>query len=366
LLGLFGLFALGLLAVRDRNRRSLAVLVLTATYFVTQVAFNLLYAIGDIYVFYIPAYLVWVSWMAVGVWAILLDAVWLFQSAGERARRWTIGVGAVLAAVVLLTFAYRSAVVFWPRVQAATDNSARDSWDALLNSDLPQDAVLVSNDRDEMVPLWYLTHVDGVRPDLAGLFPLIQPGPAWSDVVRVTDSALQTGRPVVLVKPMPGLELGYDLAAVPGQAAGRLGPPVRVTPLPKASPVHTAEAQYGQTIRLLGYDFDPQPLRAGQPAEVTLYWEPLREMHEDWTTFVQIVSPAGEKVAQSDHRPGGAFYPASLWPVGAQVRDVHRLAVAPGALPGTYQVVAGLYVQDKSGLRQLAEPQVIGEVPLAQ
>ena len=89
-------------------------------------------------------------------------------------------------------------------------------------------------------------------------------------------------------------------------------------------------------------------------------------MSEDWTTFVQIVSPGGEKVGQSDHRPGGAFFPASLWPAGAQLRDVHELTVAPGAPPGSYQIVAGLYVQDKAGLRQLAEPQVVGEVQLAQ
>ena len=181
LLGALGLIALLVLAVRDRNRRSWAVLALTGGFFVTQVAFNLLYAIGDIYVFYIPAYLVWVLWMASGAWAIVLLAAWLFTGAGERARRWAVTAAGVLAFIVLVAFAYRSAVVFWPRVQAATDDSARTAWEALLKSDLPQDAVLISNDRDEMVPLWYLTYVEGLRSDLTGLFPL---DPARLSLVR--------------------------------------------------------------------------------------------------------------------------------------------------------------------------------------
>ena len=89
-------------------------------------------------------------------------------------------------------------------------------------------------------------------------------------------------------------------------------------------------------------------------------------MNEDWTTFVQLVAPSGEKVAQSDHRAGGEFYPTSLWPAGAQLRDAHTLAVSPGAAPGTYQLIVGLYIPTDKGLRRLADPQVVGEVQLSQ
>ena len=40
---------------------------LTGLTYVTTVAFNLVYTIGDIYVLYIPSYLVIVLWMAVGM-----------------------------------------------------------------------------------------------------------------------------------------------------------------------------------------------------------------------------------------------------------------------------------------------------------
>jgi hypothetical protein len=41
-------------------RRSPSLLALTGLAFLAVVVFNLLYAIGDIFVFYIPAYFIWI------------------------------------------------------------------------------------------------------------------------------------------------------------------------------------------------------------------------------------------------------------------------------------------------------------------
>lgn len=366
LLGAIGLAALVFVSVRSRSWRGWAALTLTGAFFLVQVAFNLFYAIGDIYVFYIPAYLAWVLWMAVGAWAVTQVVAWLFSSLEEQSRRWLFAAAAVLAFVVLATFAFRSAFVFWPKVQRATDDSARRAWDALLSSDLPKGAILVSNDRDEITPLWYLTYVEGRRNDLTGLFPLIKPGEEWENVVRVTDAALQTGRPVYLVKPMPGLEIKYDLAQLPGQGVGPLGPAVRVDPLPPVGPAHRLDIVYGDTVVLVGYEVVPEPLVAGEPAQITLYWDPLREMKEDWTTFVQVIDKTGNKAGQSDHRPGGVYYPSSLWSVGERLRDTHTLNVAPGATRGTNQLIVGLYVQDGEDLRRLGSPSPAGEVKVSR
>lgn len=362
ILGALGLVTLVLLAVRGRNARGWAVLALTGVFFLTQVAFNLFYAIGDIYVFYIPAYLVWLIWMAFGAWGLVLVVARLLEGTSERHAVLWRGAATVLALAVLLAFAYRSAVEFWPKVQRATDNSARQSWEALLESGLPQDAIVVSNDRDEMVPLWYLTYVEGRRTDLTGLFPLIQPGPAWSDVGAVTDSALATGRPVVLVKPMPGLEVKYDLQPLAGEQHGRLGPAVAVKKRSAVAPAHGSDAVFGDTIRLLGYDVDPQPLGAGQEARVTLYWQPLRSGGDDWTTFVQVLNATGDKVAQSDHVPGGAFYPTSLWRASDRLADSHVITLPDDPGPGPYRLLVGLYKRNGSDLQQLGQPQVVGEI----
>ena len=111
---------------------------------------------------------------------------------------------------------------------AAHDRSqdvTAQAWDALLAQPIPQDAILVTNDRDEMMPQWYLKYVEGRRADLTGLFPLIQPGPEWADVGAVTDQALRSGRPVYLIKPMDGLEVRFKLATGGRAGAGRRGRP---------------------------------------------------------------------------------------------------------------------------------------------
>ena len=56
------------------------------------------------------------------------------------------------------------------------DTSAQDWWNALLAANPPKGAMLISNDRDEMMPLWYMQQVEGQRTDLAGVFPLLLAG----------------------------------------------------------------------------------------------------------------------------------------------------------------------------------------------
>ncbi len=49
----------------------------------------------------------------------------------------------------------------------------------------------------------------GVRPDLVGLFPGLQPGDEWANVGQVISRALRTGQPVYAIKQMPGLSVKF-------------------------------------------------------------------------------------------------------------------------------------------------------------
>ncbi len=203
---------------------------------------------------------------------------------------------------------------------------------------------LITNDRDEIAPQWYLRYVTGQRPDLTGLFPLIQPGSAWSDVAAVTEQALATGRPVVLIKPMPGLEVKFDLTPVPGGVADGLGALVRVEGLAAQGRLAQASgAVFGDRLRLVAHEARPPTVIAGQTVQVILEWAPLQPLEHDYTTFVQLLNADGAVVGQSDHRPGGVYYPTSLWRVGDRLRDAHQIAVAADPGPGPYALLVGLY-----------------------
>ena len=74
-----------------------------------------------------------------------------------------------------------------------------------------------------------------------------------------------------------------------------------------------------------------------------MYWQPLRTLPANYTSFVQLLSPDGSKAAQSDHLVGGVFYPTSLWQPGETLLDRHTLDVPAGAPPGPYQLFVGMY-----------------------
>jgi hypothetical protein len=319
-------------------RRQWPLLWLTGASFALLTAFNLFYTIGDIAVFYIPSYLIACVWIgAAGAWLAGIAAAVVNRRWADR------GAGAGLAVALLL--AALPVTLLLSQVSAqdrSQDNAAADGWRALLAANPAPDAILVSNDRDELMPLWYLQQVEGVRPDLAGVFPLLLPEQGWLDVGQVVDSALSTGRPVYLIKPMPGLELVAELGQPePAGLTPVLGPAVT------GPPTFAQEAVIGDAVHVLGFDVQ----RAGETLQIDLHWQPLRPLEADYTSFVQLLTANGDRIAQSDHQAGGVYYPTSLWQpddaawssLGASLRDRHILTLPADAPPGPYQLLVGMY-----------------------
>jgi hypothetical protein len=173
-----------------------------------------------------------------------------------------------------------------------------------------------------------------VRPDLAGVFPLLLAEPGWLDVGQAVDSALSTGRPVYLIKPMPGLDAKVEL----GQPDPSGLTPV-LEPAVTGPPVFAEDVVIGDAVRLLGFDVQP----SGDAVQIDLFWQPLRPLEADYTSFVQVLAANGDKIAQSDQQAGGVYYPTSLWQPGDTLRDRHTLTLPAGAPPGPYQLLVGMY-----------------------
>jgi hypothetical protein len=219
---------------------------------------------------------------------------------------------------------------------------------------------LISDDRNDIMPLWYLQYVEGRRPDLLGLFALITP--EYPTLGQVLDLGQSTGRPLYLSKAMPGIEVkvevgekveageGVEVWQVLGPAAGE-------------APAYPREAQLGEALALAGYDRAPRSPAPGEELAVGLYWETLAPMEEAYHSFVHLLGPEGEVVAQSDHQPGGVYLPTNLWQPGERLKDEHVLAVPPEAAEGVYQMVAGMYALGGEGsLVPLGEPILLGRL----
>jgi hypothetical protein len=236
-------------------------------------------------------------------------------------------------------------VTNYPAVNQHGNTLASIRWQEILQEPLPEGAVLLSNDRNEMMPMWYYQFVEQQRPDLIGLFPLIVSDPAYADVGRLLDQALISQRSVFLVKPMDGLNLKADIIPVGSVYEAR---PVSMNPTHKLA-VELAGAG-DQTVRLIGYDLNSNPVTPGATLDVTLYWEVAQDLIADFTSYIHVVGPAGERLTQSDHLPGGVYYPSSLWQPGEILRDRHTLTIPESAQEGTYRLVAGMYHQPQPGI----------------
>jgi hypothetical protein len=239
-------------------------------------------------------------------------------------------------------------------VDQSGNTRARARWEEILTEPLPPDAVLVSNDRNNMMPMWYFQYVDGVRQDLLGLFPLITPD--YPTLGHVVDLALGTGRPLYLIKEMPGIDVKVQTVAE-GPLWRVLGPAV------EGEPEFSHDASLADAVALVGYDLSPQSPRPGEALGVSLYWEALQPLEDQYHTFAHLLDAQGQKVAQSDRQPGGVYYPTTLWRPGERLRDDHTLTIPADAPAGVYSLVAGMYAFAADGtLEPLGEPVVVGQM----
>jgi 4-amino-4-deoxy-L-arabinose transferase-like glycosyltransferase len=347
--------------IRLVARSCWATLALTGLTYLAVVAFNLVYTIGDIFVLYIPSYLIVVLWLAVGVGTlieILAKAVTGVSSRHSDSETSSTKRLATQTGIVVVIILFLLPLGMGARHYADLDQSqntrARERWEAILSEPPPSEAVLISNDRNNIMPMWYFQYVEGIRPDLLGLFPLITT--EYLTLGQVLDLALDTGRPVYLIKEMPGIEVKARVAAE-GDLWRVEGPAV------EREPGYPRGENLGDAVRLVGYDRAPRSPQPGTDLLVSLYWEPLHPLETDYHSFVHLLDAERQVVAQSDQQPGGAYYPASLWQPGERLRDDHLLAL-PADLPvGVYRLLAGMYdLVEDGALEPLGDAVVIGQV----
>ena len=304
-------------------------LILIALSYTAYVAFNLLYAIGDVEVLYIPSYLLITPLIGIGLVSL--------TDAASKMKVHHIRHGVILLSLILPVWTF---IQNLPRVDRSSDNAAATLWQPILQRPIPFGAILISNDRDEMMPLWYYQYVEGQRGDLLGLFPRIVGDPVYEDIGGVLDEAMGSNRPVFLIKQMQGLEVKVQL-----ENEEEMSPLVKVVGLAaNRVPQYQLDDRLSGLVRLIGYDISPPAIHPGNAVIVQLYWEPLQEIQYDYTTFVHLTDEEGNLITQSDHRPGGVYYPTSLWKQGERLLDVHTMALPITVEPGEYRLWVGMYL----------------------
>jgi len=141
---------------------------------------------------------------------------------------------------------------------------------------------------------------------------------------------------------------GMSLDVVDEQGRKRLGIVgevrlVRIEP-PEYLSQYAVDFELGGKVALRGYDLLQHSVQAGQTVTVTLYWQGLTPMEEDYTAFVHLVDVEENIVAQHDKQPLGGDWPTSAWQPGETVPDTYTLEIPAQTPAGTYQLRVGLYL----------------------
>ena len=173
---------------------------------------------------------------------------------------------------------------------------------------------------------------------------MAEASPRFAAVMLPLDTALPNGR--------------YQIAAAhPDQAAicGWLARPTAGCVLGDVEISGVAlpdnALNFEDKIALLSVDLPTVTLTPGGQLAVTLNWQALSAMAENYTVFVQLLDENDRLVGQVDAWPLQGTYPTSQWRPGETVRDPYLVQLDAHMPPGPYRLIVGWYLL--STLRRL-------------
>ena len=120
--------------------------------------------------------------------------------------------------------------------------------------------------------------------------------------------------------------------------------PLRPIQVRSTPPAGGPAINFDNRILLLGHDLGRWQLRPGETLEISLTWQGLQRMDEDYTVFVHILDEEQRIWGQEDIGPVHGTYPTSQWKEGEIIEDIHTVRLSYEAPPGEYQIEVGLYL----------------------
>ncbi|MCO6449147.1 MAG: phospholipid carrier-dependent glycosyltransferase [Caldilineales bacterium] len=104
---------------------------------------------------------------------------------------------------------------------------------------------------------------------------------------------------------------------------------------------------FDDRLLLLGVEGSPEPVRAGDNVDITLYWQALQPVPYNATQFIKALDRNGEAISQINSYNGWGTFPTSLWPSDTVIVDKYRLPIPEDVdAPTLLSIDVGLYDYD--------------------
>lgn len=329
----FGLVGIVALATKRMSRAFPAalpprqLLLLIGLAHLLETAFAIVFWVIDSEIFFIPCYLTFLFFSAIGV-----AVVWEWGEAALRRtvpRLNTARVVSIFGAIVFVALCAYVGWVNFGRDDASGNDGAQTRWQSILSQPLEQGATLIGPWQD-FTPLEYYQNVEHIRPDLQHIKVILFQDQlrlgAQGDVsAQVRQIQNQGGSTYLTVHPDDTETLrGFDkLDLIPYDSLWR------IESRNKNSEVDTRKFGADDEIESLTLLNDPTP---GKFFNLALNWSPDTAL--DKMRLVLRLQDAGRRTWVEDETlPLGGRAAA---PNKKGVRDVQGLVIPPDAPPGRY------------------------------
>ena len=119
---------------------------------------------------------------------------------------------------------------------------------------------------------------------------------------------------------------------------------IEIVPRSEAEVPNPVNFNFGNRIALVGYDMDRRTAAPGETIRLTLYWQALAEMEENYSVFTHVLGEENRIWAQKDSWPKGGDAPTSTWEPGQTIADEYDLVINLDTPPDVYDVEIGFYL----------------------
>lgn len=96
-------------------------------------------------------------------------------------------------------------------------------------------------------------------------------------------------------------------------------------------------------VKLHGYTVSTDELSAGETLFVTLYWQALGHISEDYEVFIQIINDNGDVIGATHDFPFNGMYRSRIWKTDELTATQHWLKLSDELPVGRYTLRTGLY-----------------------
>ncbi len=121
------------------------------------------------------------------------------------------------------------------------------------------------------------------------------------------------------------------------------------------------DISYDDKIKLLGYDASSRRVTPGGAIELTLYWQSLASLDEDYSIGIRVLDAQQRVIGARNSYPGHGMLPTRLWYAGQIIRDAYWLPINADA-PDTPLAQLEIIVFERLSRRDLVARDPRGEI----